>query len=431
MLQPNIVFITCHDLGRHLSVYGWQSVPSPQLEAIGQRGIVFDNNFCTAPQCSPSRSVLHTGRHAHSNGMMGLAHGHFRWRLHDDEKHIAQYLKDAGYHTALFGIQHLIGDDQATSLGYEFTHPRGPARELGAAAADYIGKLDSQPFYVEVGFFEPHRRYDYGDVAPDNSRGVDVPPYIPNIPEAKAEFAEAQGAIGALDSAVGQIFAALEANDLLENTWLIFTTDHGLAMPRAKCTCYDPGIETSLIMHWPAAGLTGGRRIGEMLSHVDMVPTLLDALAIAIPERLQGRSYWPLLQGEVYEPNEFVYAEKTFHTTYEPMRAIRTTTHKLIVNLDQDIAINVPGDIQRSPIYPHMLEQIATHRPHIELYDLQADPNEQHNLAGQSEVAAIERDLKQRLLDWMESTNDPILQGPVPSPYYHDALNMLRGQAQM
>ncbi|MBZ0301905.1 MAG: DUF4976 domain-containing protein, partial [Anaerolineae bacterium] len=107
-------------------------------------------------------------------------------------------------------------------------------------------------------------------------------------------------------------------------------------------------------------------------------------------------------------------------------RCIRTATYKLIVNLDQDLAVNVPSDIQKSPLYPLMIEQLIGHRPHVELYDLVADPKEMHNLAGEPEVADIERDLKQRLYRWMQDTDDPILQGPVPSPYYHDALALLK-----
>ena len=428
MPQPNIVFITCHDLGQHLGCYNQPTVPSPALNAIAERGVLFENSFCTAPQCSPSRSTLHTGRHTHANGMMGLSHGIFRWRLHPGEKHIAQYLKEAGYHTALFGIQHLTTNDETPSLGYDTFSDRMPARDLGAAAAAYLRAPERHdtPFYVEVGFFEPHRRYDFGGVGPDDHLGTAVPPYLPDTPEAHAEFAEVQGAVGALDGGVGQIFAALEESGLLENTWFIFTTDHGLAMPRAKCSLYDPGIETSLIMHWPGGDLTGGRRLTEMVSHVDMVPTLLDALGIDIPANLHGRSYWPLLQGQAYQPNAEVYVEKTFHTDYEPMRGIRTATHKYIVNLDQDIAVNVPSDIQHSPIYLQMLDKIAVHRPHIELYNLHADPTEQHNLAGQPEYAEVERDLRQRLRQWMEATDDPILQGPVPSPYYHEVMRRLR-----
>jgi N-sulfoglucosamine sulfohydrolase len=427
-MPPNIVFITCHDLGKHLGTYGWRSVPSPALDQIASRGVVFENSFCTAPQCSPSRSALHTGRHAHSNGMMGLAHLPFNWRMHTGEQHLAQRLQAAGYETALIGVQHLVGGEQAQSLGYDTARTRGPARDLAEAAVTFLNAPERQakPFYLEVGFFEPHRPFDFGRVGPDDSKGTNLPYYINDTPEARAEFARVQGAIMALDAAVGQIFSALESSGLLDDTWLIFTTDHGLAMPRAKCTCYDPGIETALIMHWPHAGLIGGKRYAEMVSHVDLVPTMLEALGLPMPDHLHGRSYWPLLQGDEYTPNAEIFAEKTFHTAYEPMRCIRTATHKLIVNFDQDIAVNVPTDIQKSQIYPQMLDRITPHRPHIELYDLLDDPREMHNLAGEPQAVDIERDLKRRLLHWMETTADPILQGPVPSPYYYEALALLR-----
>ena len=157
-MRPNIVFITSHDLGRHLGCYGRRSVASPALDGIATRGLCFERSFCTAPQCSPSRAALHTGRHAHANGMLGLAHDPFRWRLHADERHCAQYLREAGYTSALFGIQHLSDEAGAAALGYDELHGRQPAAALGRAAAEWLGAQGraAQPFYLEVGFFEPH-----------------------------------------------------------------------------------------------------------------------------------------------------------------------------------------------------------------------------------------------------------------------------------
>lgn len=427
-MRPNIVFITCHDLGRHLGCYGQRTVASPALDAIADRGLLFERSFCTAPHCSPSRAALHTGRHAQANGMHGLAHGHFRWSLHAGERHLAQYLRPAGYASALFGIQHLTGPDEARSLGYDEVYERAPADGLGRAAAAWLSARDpnAQPFYLEVGFFEPHRPYHHGGVEPDDHLGVEVPSYLPQTPEARAEVAELQGAIAALDAGVGQIVTALEQQKLLQDTWLIFVTDHGLAMPRAKCTLYDPGMETSLLMHWPGGGLAGGRRIPQMVSHVDVVPTVLEALELPRPQRLHGRSFWPLLQGAKYEARDVVYCGKTFHTSWEPQRGLHTEGHKLILNLCQDISINVPGDVQLSPIYPQMIEQITVHRPRVELYDLAVDPLEQDNLAGQPQHAALERTLLERLYLWMQATGDPLLQGPIASPAWQEAIGMLR-----
>jgi arylsulfatase A-like enzyme len=198
-------------------------------------------------------------------------------------------------------------------------------------------------------------------------------------------------------------------------------------MPRAKCTMFDPDLKTSLIMLAEPLGLTGGRVLTELVSHIDLVPTVLEALGIDIPATLQGRSYWTLLQGGDYQPRDMVYAEKTFHTDYEPQRMVRSARYKLVWNAEVDIT-NVPADIMHSPIYPQMIDILTEKRLPIELYDLQADPNEMHNLAGQPEYAEIEADLRQRLLAWMRETEDPLLDGPVASPYYYQAVQMLLGE---
>ena len=105
--MTNLVMIDCHDLGQHLGCYGWQTVPSPNLDKLAAHGVRFENNFCTAPQCCPSRATLYTGRYAHANGMFGLAHHPFNWRMHDDEQHLGQLMKNAGYATAQIGMQHV------------------------------------------------------------------------------------------------------------------------------------------------------------------------------------------------------------------------------------------------------------------------------------------------------------------------------------
>src|SRR5579884_2025380 len=163
----NIVLITTHDLGRHLGCYGKNSVNSPHLDNLAQQGILFQNSFCTTPLCSPSRAALHTGRYAHANGMMGLAHAPFNWRLHSGEKHTAQRLREHGYTTALIGVQHLT--HQPEDLGYDFVVRRGQARQMGEEAVAFLRsrKQSRQPFYLEVGFFEPHRPYNWGGATPD------------------------------------------------------------------------------------------------------------------------------------------------------------------------------------------------------------------------------------------------------------------------
>jgi N-sulfoglucosamine sulfohydrolase len=361
---------------------------------------------------------------------MGLAHAPYGWRLDRRARHVAHLLADAGYSTTLVGMQHLIERGAAHELGYQRVLPIAPADEEARGAVALLRELAraDRPFYLEVGFEEPHRPYDFGGAQPDESQGVAVPPYLPDIPEARQDLAAFQGAIRQMDRGVGTILAALDELGIAQNTCVIFATDHGAAMPRAKCTLYDPGIEVALVWRWPAAGLEGGQVVSELVSNVDVTPSLLEGLGQPVPANVQGRSFWPLLQGSGYTAREHVFAEKTFHTYYEPMRAIRTASKKLIVNLEVSTSVDVPADVRESPIYPRMLPQLDGVRPPLELYDLVDDPWEQHNLADDPDLASVKADLRQRLLGWMKETDDPLLHAPVASPYYAAALASLQGE---
>ena len=357
--------------------------------------------------------------------MLGLAHAPYGWRLNPEVPHVAQILARHGYSTTLVGMQHLIDRGSARELGYIDVLPVAAAYDEAEAAVGLMRQLRT-PWYLEVGFEEPHRPYDFGGAQPDDSRGVAIPAYLPNVPEARQDLAAFQGAIRQMDSGVGRILAGLDELGLAESTCVIFATDHGAAMPRAKCTLYDPGIEVAVLWRWPSAGLQGGRVIDSLISNVDVTPSLLESLAIEPPVAVQGKSFWPLLQGAEYAARAEIFAEKTFHTYYEPMRAIRTERHKLIVNFEVSTRVDVPSDIRQSPIYPLMLGEFDEVRPPIELYDLESDRWEQHNVASSPEYTAIEKDLRQRLLAWMYETNDPLLAGPVASPYYADSVRWLR-----
>jgi arylsulfatase A-like enzyme len=163
--------------------------------------------------------------------------------------------------------------------------------------------------------------------------------------------------------------------------------------------------------------LVGGKVLHEMISNVDLVPTILEMLELELPDNLQGRSFSDLLRQKPFSGRKEIFAEKTFHTAYEPQRAIRTKRYKLIWNLEVGI-MNVPGDIMHSPIYPQMIDEVTEERPYFELYDLLEDPNEQHNLIGDPDYEEVFMDLRHRLLDWMKDTQDPLLSGPIPSPFY-------------
>jgi arylsulfatase A-like enzyme len=396
----DVVVMTTHDIGRHLGCYGAQGVTSPNLDALAGEGVLFTSAFCTAPQCSPSRASLATGRYPHNNGVMGLAHHGFDWEL--EVPHAAAMFSGAGFESHLFGGQHVSLHPER--LGFTAMH-------AGVDDVEDVFRRDAR-LYIEINFDETHRPY------PSAPAGAspEVPPFLPDIPEARAELAALHVAIAQMDVATGRILAALEKAGRAGDAIVVFTTDHGLAMPRAKCTLYDPGLEVALIFRWLGGELHGVRR--DLVSNIDVLPTLLQAAGVDVPEGVQGRS---LLQSG--PQRDAIFGEKTFHSYYDPMRCVRTRRHKYIRNFETAFAVEVPGDIQAGATFRADPSRYSTDRPSVvELYDLEADPLEQTNLAGGADVRAVERALSERLWKWMQETDDPLLKGPVASPRYRSAM---------
>jgi arylsulfatase A-like enzyme len=430
--------MTSHDLGRHLHCYGVESVVSPNLDSLANGGVKFTAAFATAPQCSPSRASIATGRYPHNNGVMGLAHHGFDWELSPSTPHTAAILGAAGFETHIFGMQHVSLHSEG--LGFQHEHPTGRVEEVIASAPR------DQRLYLEINYEDTHRPYPKVSPLPFRGEGqgagrerkIDIPAYLPQSPEAESEFRALQVAIKDMDAAAGRVLAALSKAGRADRALVIFTTDHGLPMPRAKCTLYDAGLEVALLIRWPEGGLTGGAVRPELVSNIDILPTVLEAAGLPLTFQgrgsgrgarkkdslqPQGRSFLPLLWGETYEPREYVFAEKTFHSYYDPMRCIRTHRHKYIRNFETGFAVEVPGDIQLSPIFRADPSRYSTDRASVvELYDLEADPLEQRNLAGTPGVSAVEQRLSAQLWSWMRETDDPLLKGPVPSPRYRQAM---------
>ncbi len=357
---------------------------------------------------------------------MGLSHAEFGWHLPTSETHLARYLRDQGYDTALVGFQHITTNEKIPELGFDAWHLGGQSRVAGPQAVRWLQERarggSPKPFYLEVAFVDTHR--PWGKNPPDWSLGTDRLRWLPPYAGSDLEMAEFQGEIRAVDEQVGAIVAALDATRQRQDTWVIFTSDHGIDIPRAKGTLYDPGIEIPLIMEWPAAQLPSGRVWEKLISHVDVVPTILEALNLPLPNTLQGHSFWPLLSGEPYTPRTEIYGEKTYHSVYDPIRAVRTAAYKLIVHFDTYDTVDVPIDAKESPSYAVIRRELTRPHRYLELFNLEADPLERDNLAG-TDTLDVLSDLLQRLYDWMRTTQDPLLEGRIPSPMYQRAVDVV------
>lgn len=439
--RPNIVLLHCHDLGQHLNCYGVDSVQSPNIDRFASEGVLFERSFATAPQCSPSRASIFTGRYPHSNGVMGLTHADFAWDLHTGERHLGQVLKDAGYATAGVGVVHETRSG-AVRCGLDQYDRATPAREMADAAIARLtgfSKAAGKPFYLQAGCIEPHRlapRQADADqdfvgryLQADGARGVRVPPYLRDTAGTRIELAELQGAVRHMDSQMGRIFAAIRELGLERNTLVIFTTDHGIALPRAKGSLYEPGLQTASIWRYPSRqGWTGGLRQKAMISNLDYLPTILDVAGVPLPEAVQGRSFAGLLDRRAYTAREAIFGELTYHDYYDPRRSVRTESHKLIVNFSSAPAFMDPSQSwrPRSDTVVPPNHALAYHPP-FELYDLSRDPWEQTDVAGDAGYAEELKNLRGRLLRHLQETRDPILEGAVTSPLHRRSQAWLKG----
>jgi N-sulfoglucosamine sulfohydrolase len=420
--RPNVVLFISHDTGRFVSPYGVRTVHTPTFERLAAESVLFENAFCTAPQCSPSRAALVTGRYPHSNGVMGLTHHDYAWSLHPSERPVAKLFGASGYQTWLLGLQHETRDDRA--LGFDHSDLWFEAAGLPPRLQSALASRDhSRPFYCQLGCVETHRPWEMPGCPPDSSLGVAVPAYLHNGPETRTDLAAFQGMIRRLDQELGRLLDLLDQHGLQDNTILVVTTDHGIAMPMAKSTLRDPGIETLLLMRYPGGGWLPGQRVRDLVSNVDILPTLLEACGLEVPDEVQGTSFLPILQGQASPSRDAVYAEKTFHDSYDPMRCVRTERFKYNRYFEKAAYHPVPADILESGASRELGR--VPREGFEELFDLEQDPDERNNLAENADYGQVCHEMRARLAAWMVETDDPLLEGPIGGPFYHKSVSTL------
>jgi len=406
--KPNILIIITHDTGRHLGCYG-RNVETPNLDKLADEGVLFTNFFCTAPQCSPSRASLLTGRYPHNHGLIGLTHRGFR--LNINEPLLPALLANAGYSTYLFGFQHESPDPY--SLGYQkvFKAKTNSCLDVTPHVLDFLAKKPKSPFFMMIGFSETHRPFPEYDGPVDNIKGL---PYLPDVEDIRRDLASLYMLVRRVDGKIGEILRAVDDAGLKDDTLIVFTTDHGAAFPGAKATLFDLGIEISMLMRGPG-DFMGGKKIDTLLSNLDFAPTILDLCGIPIPREMQGRSMLPVIRGEADRLHDWIFVEQTYHAAYDPIRGVRTERFKYIRSFENRpfwFPPNVDGGPSKE--VARKLGYFNKPRPPEMLFDLHNDPWERRNLAADPRYADLLEKMRTILEDWMRETDDPLLNGYVP-----------------
>jgi N-sulfoglucosamine sulfohydrolase len=415
--RPNVVVITCHDLGQHIGCYGVDTVRTPNLDRLAADGVRFDNGTATSPVCSPSRGSLLTGQYPQTNGLLGLTHSPHWWELDAAAPAMPELLAQAGYETHLSGFQHV---DEPDRLGFEHHHSTDVvAEETAAAAAEIAADASEDPFYAQVGFHEVHRAERPIDREPYDEDGVFVPGHLVETPELREDLAEYQALINKLDEHVGEVLDGIEAAGIEDETIVVFAADHGIPYPGAKWWCRSDGVEIALLMDGPGAAFAERDVVGAPMSNVDVLPTLLDLADVPIPDPVEGVSFAPFLQDPAAEPpREAAFTQ--FTAAGKEQRGVLTADHTLIANFGAGREIEYP--VEAAPTAREGPNN-GDPRPHLQCYNRTEDPHELTDVADDNPERTAE--LVVQLRSWMASVNDQLLDGGVCYPYHERTLDEL------
>lgn len=420
--RPNVLWILAEDLGPQLACYGYPLVRTPNIDRLASQGVRFAHSATTAPVCSASRSGFQVGAYQTTTG----AHHHRSHRgdgyqLPDGHMLISHRLGRLGYYT--MNIRRgMAGVDGTGKTDFNF------AAGKPFDGDDWSARPKDRPFFAQINLKETHKgpafveaRQQKNLISPDK---VPLPPYYPDHPVVRDEFANYLDTVNLLDKKVGAILQALEESGAASNTVVFFMGDNGRCLLRGKQWCYSAGVHVPMIVRWPGVAKAGTVRPDPVLS-LDMTATTLWAAGGEIPRSMYGR---PLF-GPAARPREWAAtARDRCDMTLDRIRSIRTTRYNYIRNFMPERPYTQWNQyIENSyPTLGVMLKLqkegklnaaqslfMAARKPDEELYDLQADPHEVNNLAASPAHASVMAEMRRRLDTWLAETKD---QGASPEP---------------
>ncbi|KAA5541122.1 sulfatase [Roseiconus nitratireducens] len=429
---PNVIFFIADDVSwNDFGCYGNQAARTPNIDRLAENGIRFDQAYLTASSCSPSRSSIITGRYPHNNGKAAELHQpisvHLPW--------FPERLRQAGYYTALSGKHHMTSTEPGEGQSGRptaFDHvDAGRVKGNSGGSANWLQvtqqRPKDQPFFFWFASYDAHRGWDgdgqwneqaYGPI--HRPADVVVPPFLSDDPQTREDLASYYNEVTRFDYHIGVVVEELRRQGVLDQTLLFVLADNGRPFPRAKTRLHDSGMKTALVAHWPD-GIAWTGASDQLVSVIDLAPTVLSVAGCEIPETFQGVSMVPLLKDPQASIRRYAFSEHNWHDYEAFGRGVRDGRFLLVFNQRVSLPWQGPADSVRSPSHQRLraLQQsgkltaaqadvFLAPRPAVALYDTQNDPNQLVNLAGSEPFAEVEERLVGVLERWMEETGDSV-----------------------
>jgi arylsulfatase A-like enzyme len=424
--RPNILWLIAEDMGPALGCYGQKEVETPHLDRLAREGTRYTRAYTTAPVCSPSRSAFMTGMFQTTIG----AHNHRSHRddgfqLPADVRILTGWFHDAGYFCAnIVQLPPPIAFRGTGKTDWNFTPP-----SFQFDSNKWSDLKDHQPFFAQLNFSETHRKFHAPKKA--DPAKIELPPYYPDHPVVRQDYAEYLDAASELDRKVGRVLEQLEKDGLADNTMIVFFGDNGESMIRGKQFCYEEGLHVPLIIRWPAKmpapqHYAAGKVDDRLIAAIDFAPTMLALAGAPVPSAMQGQIF---LGENSSPPREYIFgARDRCDETVFRFRTVRDARFRYIRNFTPDRPFLQPNEYKaRSyPVWtllpqlhaegkltPAQAALCAPTMPEEELYDLAADPHEVRNLAADPAFREVRDRLRAVLDRWIEESHD---QGRVLEP---------------
>ena len=421
--RPNILWIIVDDMSANFSCYGEQAIKTPHVDALAKRGTRFTNAFVTAPVCSTCRSAFITGMYQTTIGAHHHRSGRGEKKIHlpDGVRPIPELFQEAGYYTTCSSWPIRPGRLGKTDYNFEWNRKmyEGP---------DWTKRKKGQPFFAQIQTpggklrgataasverIADRARQHFG--AATSIDQVKLPPYYPREKTILTDWAAYLDSVRETDRVVGQIVAKLKADGDLENTIVLFMTDHGISHARGKQFMYEEGLHVPLVIAGP--GVDEGKTRQDLVEHIDIAALSLALAGINIPEKMQARD----VLAKNYKPRKFAFAARDrCDETVEHLRSVRSDRYKYIRNYLHKRPLLQPNAYKDNKAILKALRSegkagrlnevqarlLAPQRAPEELYDLQKDPFELNNLASSADHQQTLKVMRHTLHDWEVKTGD-------------------------